>query len=85
MQCSLYSSDGPLMSEGRCEVAGDDITMLAERWHTTPQEGGPPLTLTLEDGRQLSVAVAEIRVIESDEAKGPIESYRLVPLTRGEA
>lgn len=80
MQGKLYSSDGPLLSEGSCEVAADGITMVAERWHATPQVGGPPATLVLDDGRAVSVAVAEIRVLESDEQRGPTEAYRLIAL-----
>ena len=80
MRCSLYSSDGPLMSEGTCEMSEGSIRMVAERWHMTPQPAGPPLALTLEDGHRFEVAVAEVHVTESDAAKGPTEVYRLVPL-----
>ena len=80
MRCSLYSSDGPLMSEGSCELAENGITMAAEQWHTTPQPGGPPLALMLEDGHRYQVSVAEVHVTEPDAATGPRELYRLVPL-----
>lgn len=80
MRCSLYSSDGPLMSEGSCEIAENGIRMAAEQWHTTPQPGGPPLALMLEDGHHYQVSVAEVHVAEPDAASGPREVYRLVPL-----
>ncbi len=82
MRCSLYSSDGPLMSEGACELLEDGITMAAESWHTTPQPGGPPLTLMLADGQHYQVSVAEVHVTEPDAATGPREVYRLVPLDK---
>ncbi len=84
MRCSLYSSDGPLMSEGACEWRDDGITMAAESWHMTPQPEGPPLALLLEDGHRYQVAVAEVHVTESDAATGPREVYRLVPLDNDE-
>ena len=80
MRCSLYSSDGPLMSEGECELAEGSIRMVAQQWHLTPQKDGPPLALLLADGHRYQVAVAEVHVTSSDAATGPTEVYRLVPV-----
>ncbi len=80
MRCSLYSSDGPLMSEGSCEMDENGITMTAEQWHTTPQPGAASLALMLEDGHRYQVGVAEVHVTEPDATSGPREVYRLVPL-----
>ena len=80
MQCSLYSSDGPLMSQGTCDHAEDAITMVAREWHMTPQKDGPPLALVLEGGHRYQVMVAEVHVTESHADTGPTEVYRLVPL-----
>ena len=83
MQCSLYSSDGPLMGSGRCEVDGSAIRMVVEEWHMTPQEGGPALTLVNDDGTRLPVRVEQVRVLKSDPERGHTEEYRLVPLREG--
>jgi hypothetical protein len=80
MRCSLYSSDGPLMSEGTCDLSDGTVEMLAERWHMTPEPGGAPLTLIAEGGQPLLVRVDDVHVIESDPASGPQESYRLTVL-----
>ncbi len=84
MRCSLYSSDGPLMSEGSCELNGSGITMAAEQWHLTPQPAGPPLALLLEDGQRYQVSVAEVHVTEPDATSGPREVYQLAPLDSDE-
>ncbi len=84
MRCSAYSSDGPLMSEGACELSDDGITMAAESWHMTPQPEGPPLALLLEDGQRYQVRVAEVHVTEADAAAGPREVYHLIPLDSDE-
>ncbi len=80
MQCSLYSSDGPLMSAGTCERTEGSITMVAQQWHLTPQKDGPPLALVLADGHRYDVLVAEVHVTESHADAGPTEVYRLIPV-----
>jgi hypothetical protein len=80
MRCSLYSSDGPLMSEGTCESKDGAFEMVASNWHMTPTVGGLPLTLLTDDGRQHYVRVDTIHVMESDARSGPTEVYQLIPL-----
>ena len=80
MRCSLYSSDGPLMSEGPCESRDGTFEMVASTWHMTPTIGGLPLTLVTEDGRQHYVRVDEVHVVESNARSGPTEVYQLTPL-----
>lgn len=80
MRCSLYSSDGPLMSEGSCEQTDGTVKMTAEKWHMTPTVGGQPLTLLMEDGTQHYVNVANVHVVQSDASSGPTEVYDLTLL-----
>ena len=80
MRCQLFSSDGPVMSEGSCEAGEGTITMVAERWHLTPMVGGAPLMLVLEDRHRYQVRVEAVHVAQSDAAAGPLESYTLTPL-----
>lgn len=84
-RCSLYSSDGPLMSEGNCEVTDHTVEMVAERWHMTPTVGGAPATLVMEGGGQYNVTIDNVHVLESDASAGPRESYRLTVLSEGES
>ena len=82
-RCSLYSSDGPLMSEGSCEMGEGVVEMVAERWHMTPTVGGAPSTLVIEGGGQLYVTVDDVHVLQNDSSSGPRESYRLTVLDDG--
>jgi hypothetical protein len=77
MQCSLYSFDGPVMSEGSCEMEGNAITMTTSKWHMTPQEGSQPLTLMMDGGRHCLVRVDRVHVLESNPSTGPREQYLL--------
>ena len=52
MQCSLFSDDGALMSEGTCNPMEQGIEMTAQRWHLSPKNGDGPLMLMVEEGRQ---------------------------------
>lgn len=79
MRCTLYSNDGPLMGEGTCEIADGAIIMTSEEWHTTPQAGGKPLSVVLEDGTQYVVQVDGVHIIESGPG-GHLEKYRFTPL-----
>jgi hypothetical protein len=79
-RCSLYSSDGPLMSEGSCEMHEGTVEMVAERWHMTPTVGGAPATLVMEGGGQYHVTIEDVHVLQSDAAAGPREAYRLMVL-----
>jgi hypothetical protein len=68
------------MSEGTCESSNGTVEMIAERWHLTPTVGGAPAMLVTEDGRQVDVAISDVRVLDSDPASGPREAYRLIVL-----
>lgn len=84
MRCSLFSSDGPLMSEGTCEMTGGEMQMVATRWHLTPTVGGEPLTLVTEDGKQHHVIVQDVHVAKSDAEHGHTEVYRLALMDNGD-
>ena len=85
MRCNLYSNDGPLMSEGTCEMEDGAIKMVTLQWHMTPQEGGRPLALVMEDGKQYVVRVEDVHVVESNPQQGHTEVYRLRPLEGDQA
>ncbi len=80
MQCTLYSSDGPLMSEGTCEVADGVIQMVTQQWHMTPTVGGLPLMVVMADQQRYEVRVTDVQVLRSDPSTGPTEVYQLTPL-----
>lgn len=80
MRCSLYSNDGPLMSEGTCEVSDGLIRMTTSSWHMTPQEDGRPLTLVTEDGVQHVVKTVNVHVVDSNPEQGHTEIYDFRPL-----
>jgi hypothetical protein len=77
MRCSLYSTDGPLMSEGMCEIGEQGITMATDTWHTTPQEGMQPLSLIVEGGKQYFVRVDNVHIVDSGPDSDHREQYRL--------
>ena len=77
MRCSLYSSDGPLMSEGTCTQKDHGFEMVAQRWHLSPKKGDAPLMLIVEDGHQFSVQVDEIHVTANETGTDPTEVYHL--------
>ena len=80
MKCTLYSSDGPVMSEGTCEATETGIKMTAHKWHTTPTVGGLPLALVMEDGGRTMVRVENVHVVQSDPQHGHVEVYDFTPL-----
>lgn len=78
MRCELYDSEGPLLSVGTCELEGDNIRMVTQEWHATPQLGSQPLGLITEGGGTIAVRVDAIDVLESrGDGAGPVEEYRL--------
>jgi hypothetical protein len=77
MRCSLFSSDGPLMSTGECEFQEDSIRMVAHEWHLSPTVNGAPLMLVADGGKQYPVAVLEVHVRDIGSDRGPVEVYEL--------
>ena len=80
MQCSLFSDDGALMSEGTCNPTEHGIEMTAQRWHLSPKKGDGPLMLMVEEGRQYQVRVDDIHVTANETGTDPTEVYHLTVL-----